>query len=115
MDVDDLMLLAPDQAMTQINANKIVGTGFPTDEGCRLAESLLSNPAIDWSSLEIDLTQCDSALLISAFFNSFLQTVYERESERLPQAREVRWKLEFPFQRANVDEWMRDFQPFSVH
>lgn len=109
------MLLAPDHAMTHINANRIVGTGFPTEEGSRLAESLLKDPTVEWQSLEIDLTQCDSALLISAFFNSFLQTVHERASEKLPHAREVRWNLEFPFQRANVEEWMRDFQPFSVH
>lgn len=108
------MLVDTEAPMAPINANRIVGTRFPTDEGRRLAEVLLSRFS-DWSTLRIDLTSCDSALLISAFFNSFLQTVSEKDLSRLNDARKIDWNLQYSFQKSNVEEWMRDFQPYSVY
>lgn len=100
--------------MTTIKASRIVGKGFPTDEGEKLANYLLAKPERDWSSLAIDLTGCDSGLLISAFFNAFLQTIYENSASDLDDARLIVWKLDFSFQRENVAEWMKDFRPFTM-
>jgi hypothetical protein len=101
--------------MSKINAKSIVRNGFPPDEGKRLAEELLHKDDLCFSGLEVDLTECDSALLITAFFNAFLQTVHEVAPTRLDEAREIVWDLEFDFQRENVSELMKDFVPYSVH
>jgi hypothetical protein len=101
--------------MTKVNAKSMVKNGFPTDEGKRLAEELLCRDGLNFRTLSVDLTECDSAMLISAFFNAFLQTVHEQVPARLDEAREIAWELEFDFQRENVAEWMKDFEPFSVH
>ncbi|MEZ4297741.1 MAG: hypothetical protein R3B70_22480 [Polyangiaceae bacterium] len=94
-----------------INANAICGTGFPTDEGTRLADNLLSQVNLDWSDVTIDVQKLPSGLLISAFFNGFLQRIYDTQPELLEKARSVRWILKFAFQRENVSRWMADFKP----
>jgi len=99
--------------MTMIDGHKMVGTGFPTDEGRRLAELLLRD-GTQMERLEVDLTQCDSGLLISAFFNAFLQAMHEKGADFLDKARKISWRLEFDFQRRNVSEWMQDFQPYTM-
>lgn len=101
-------------SVTVIKASKVIRNGFPTDEGEKLALYLLNNRDQNWSDLEIDLTDCDSGLLISAFFNAFLQKIHEKSAERLDDARLIHWKLEFGFQRENVAEWMNDFHPCTV-
>jgi hypothetical protein len=93
-----------------VDARKHVGISFPTEEGARLADSLLQLES-DWSQLSIDLRTMPAGLLISAFFNGFLQRVHEKKPELLPTARIVKWQLAHPFQEKNVREWMRDFQP----
>ena len=100
--------------MSGIKADEIVGRGFPTDEGERLAKALLDNPQFNWARDLVDLTGCDSALLISAFFNAFLQTVHDRDARLLDQARQIQWQLEFDFQQENVSTWMKDFEPHSL-
>lgn len=109
------MVLSVESVMSKINAKSIVRNGFPTDEGKRLAEELLRKDGLCFPELAVDLTECDSALLISAFFNAFLQTIHEKAPTRLDDAREITWDLEFDFQRENVAEWMKDFEPYSVH
>lgn len=95
-----------------IDVNRIVGVGFPPDEGIRLAKVLLDK-FTDWSSLHLDLKNCDCALLISAFFNSFLQTVFEIDPTKLEHARKIKWEARYEFQKNSVEEWMRDFQPMN--
>ncbi len=102
-------------AMNRVNAKRLVGKGFPTDEGEELARALLGKADLDFYSLTVDLTHCDSALLISAFFNAFLQEIFNQRPDLLDVARKIDWELEFDFQRENVGEWMHDFQPYLVH
>ena len=101
--------------MTVIDGNRMIGTGFPPDEGVRLAVNLLSKTDLDWTELTIDLTRGDAAMLISAFFNSFLQTIYEQATERFDEARKIQWTLKYQFQNESVREWICDFEPAAVH
>lgn len=94
-----------------INATEIVGVGFPPDEGKKLAARLLSADGTNWDDLEIDVTTLAPSLLISAFFNGFLQTIFDKSAPLLEQARKVRWRLRFDFQKANVEKWMKHFKP----
>lgn len=96
-----------------IDANTIIGRGFPTEEGRKLADHLLHDKDIDWSDLTVDLRGCPSGLLISAFFNAFLMQVHESQSDLLDEARNINWRLDFDFQQHNVGQWMREFQPPS--
>jgi hypothetical protein len=95
----------------EIDAKPIVRTGFPPDEGKFLADKLLDRPDVDWGDLAIDISKLPPALLISAFFNGFLQEIYDRRRELLDRDRRVRWNVQFDFQLENVAKWMRDFRP----
>ncbi len=85
--------------------------GFPPDAGKALADKLLSDAGTDWSDVEVDLIDNPSSALISSFFNGFLQGVVEDNPSLLPQARRVKWRLRFDFQKENVARWMKDFKP----
>lgn len=93
-----------------IKANEYVGRGFPPDEGKKLATALLGRE-LHWDDLEIDVAGLAPALLISAFFNGFLQEVFDRNQSLLNKAKKVKWILQFPFQREHVDTWMTHFKP----
>lgn len=97
---------------TTIDATQIVKRAFPPEEGAALAQTLLAKSDTDWSDLVIDLRALPSSLLISAFFNSFLQTIYQQQPTLLERARKIRWEVKFPFQRENVTDWMKKFEPF---
>ena len=94
----------------RIDGRDVVGRGFPPDEGKKLAEALLARTP-DWSDLEIDLSEIAPALLISAFFNGFLQAVHEQKPELLESAKKVKWVMQYEFQLANVKKWMEHFKP----
>jgi len=95
-----------------VNGNKLVGTGFPTDEGKNLASHLLDQQDLDWSDLVIDLSKCPSSLLISAFFNAFWQEFADENGALLDDARKIRWQLAFSFQKNNVELWAKEFRPY---
>ncbi len=95
---------------TTIQAREYLGSGFPPKEGARLADALLREVA-DWDDLTVDLTKCSPGLLISAFFNAFLQRIYDQKPELLPKARKVRWDLAYPFQQENAARWVQEFAP----
>jgi len=94
-----------------IRAIDRVGSGFPPDEGERLAETLISDNRLNWDALDIDLRGCPAGLLISAFFNAFLQKIHEDASEHFEQAKAIKWQTDFPFQEKNVAEWIARFKP----
>lgn len=96
-----------------IKAKDLVGTSFPPEEGSRLATVLLDRTDVTWSKLTIDLSELPSSLLISAFFNAFLQAVFEKKPELLPTAKSIDWQLKFDFQKKNVQSWMDHFTPFT--
>jgi len=95
---------------TTIIGREILKNGFPPDEGRRLAEAVLNNDSVDLDDVEIDLTAMKPALLISGFFNSFLQRVYELKPQLLEVARTVSWRLDFEFQQAAVKRWVDAFK-----
>ena len=96
-----------------INAREYVGAGFPPNEGERLAQWLMNQDIASWGSLVIDLDDCPPALLISAFFNAFLQHIFEHQPKRLEEAKSITWKARFPFQDRNIKEWVAAFAPFT--
>ena len=97
--------------ITMVNAHDHVGTGFPPEEGTKLAKALLEKENVDWGHLTIDVSDLPSSLLISAFFNGFLQRVYDTNPGVFGQSRNITWKLAFDFQRKNVARWMEVFKP----
>ncbi|HVA50916.1 MAG TPA: hypothetical protein VNH11_31530 [Pirellulales bacterium] len=96
-----------------IDAREVVGAGFPPTEGERLAVWLMEQGDLDWHDLTIDVRRCPPALLISAFFNAFLQKIFEVEPARLELARSIKWQPTFPFQEKNIKEWVDAFSPFT--
>jgi hypothetical protein len=96
-----------------LHAVEVLNSGYPPDEGKRLALHLLKQPDVDWENLLIDLHKLPVELLISPFFNAFLQTVHDERPELLDKARAVRWDAEFDFQDENIRSWMTEFHPFE--
>jgi hypothetical protein len=99
---------------TSIDARKYVGSGFPSDEGARLARGLLDLPQAWWDSdSEIDLRELPSALLISSFFNGALQAIHDARPAALARARKFKWRVKYDFQRENIEQWMKSFTPVT--
>lgn len=96
----------------KVDASKFVGNTFPTREGSKLAKALLEQHVV-WNDLEVDLTHLPASLLISAFFNSFLQTLFEEDPLLVNEARQVKWHPKFPFQQRNIVSWVERFQPHT--
>lgn len=96
-----------------IHARGIVGSGFPPEEGTHLADNLLQRKGVDWAQLQIDLRGCPAGLLISAFFNGFLQRIVDKDPSLLDKAREIQWQLDYPFQKENIGRWMHGFRPHT--
>lgn len=94
-----------------IHARGIVGAGFPPEEGTHLADDILKRKSIDWAQLHIDLRGCPAGLLISAFFNGFLQRIVDKNPALLEKARRIHWQLDYPFQKENISRWMHGFRP----
>lgn len=94
-----------------VDAKEYVGLGFPPEEGKKLAAALLAQgQRVDWRDLTIDVTNCPASLLISAFFNGFLQEVHDQKADLLPAAQKIEWEMKFPFQKENVRRWMAEFK-----
>ncbi|XXY51383.1 hypothetical protein WME91_09595 [Sorangium sp. So ce269] len=91
----------------------MVGTGLPPEEGRKLSETLLAIADISWADLEIDARGLPPDLLISAFFNGFLESVIKNRPALLRKAKRVKWRLSFQFQEENVARWMRNFRPLD--
>lgn len=96
-----------------IDARQYVGSGFPPSEGELLADKLVAMNLPSWNELIVDVSNCPPALLISAFFNAFLQRVFELHPDRLQEARAISWKSRFPFQDKNIKEWIEGFAPYT--
>lgn len=95
----------------KVIAKNYVGAGFPPEEGAKFARVLLSKET-DWNDLTIDVRDLPASLIISAFFNGFLQRIFNERPAVLPQARRIKWELAYPFQQENVARWMKDFEPY---
>jgi hypothetical protein len=94
-------------------ATPYIGRGLPNEEGRRIALVLLhqypeSLPAI------VDLRGCLPGLMISGFFNGFLQQVHESAPTKLEQARQLQWRLDehLSWCQCRISQWVRAFQPY---
>ena len=94
-----------------IKAAELIGNSFPTNEGEKFAEILITDENIDWDGLEIDLRGCRAAVLISGFFNAFFQKIHEDAPMHLNQAKAIKWQTNFPFQDRNIAQWVSWFKP----
>ena len=94
-----------------VNGNEMVGTGFPTEEGQKLASQLLKRDDIEWNGLVVDISKCPSSLLISAFFNAFWQEIADEKNTLLDDARNIKWQTAFSFQKDNIATWATEFNP----
>ena len=97
--------------MYEFNANTCVGTNFPPNEGAKLAQMLLQQADVDWDELTVNLKGLPASLLISAFFNGFLDQIFTVRPDVLDTARRIKWRLDHTFQEDNVSRWMQDFTP----
>jgi len=95
--------------MMNIDARMIVATGFPPDEGKKLAQHVLKE-CPELQDLEINVSRCPAALLIAAFFSSFLLEIHDNRPELLADARNISWVAKHPFQQENIARWMKDFE-----
>ncbi len=93
-----------------VDANRIVGRGFPPDEGKRLARALLDQET-EWESLQIDVSRLVPVTLVSSFFGGFLQEIYEQRKDVLLTARKIKWLTEFPFQQSVIGMAMTGYNP----
>jgi hypothetical protein len=62
--------------------------------------------------LTIDVRRLPARILISAFFGSFFQQIYEANPAILDLARKIRWDVDHAFQKENIDKWSLSFDPF---
>lgn len=92
-----------------MDAREIVGTGFPPDEGQKLAQHVLKESS-DLQGLEINVCRCPAALLISCFFSSFLTQINDSRPDLLDDARKISWVAKHQFQQDNIARWMEDFK-----
>ena len=92
-----------------IEVRKYVGSGFPPDEGEKLANILLKEDT--WDGLTLDVRGCQNGVLISSFVNAFLQRIADRQQDRLPAARKLEWTTAFEFQSENIRTWVERFEP----
>lgn len=91
----------------------LVDGRFPPDQGRAAADVILGlNQPL--AGLEVDLHGFRPESLISAFFSSFLQRVFEVKPELVDEARKIKWRAPFPFQEENIQRWMSTFQPYGV-
>ena len=97
--------------MATIEVKNIVSGGFPPDQGKILAEQLLQDNSLRWDDLQIDLGGIPASLIISAFFNGFLQEIYDRRSADLEKARKLYWVVPYDFQKKSIEKWVREFKP----
>jgi hypothetical protein len=84
---------------------------FPTDAGAELARELLESETPFGSA--VDLTAYPPAMLISGFFQAFLQHVHDHAPTELARARKTEWIVKYDFQRTHITQWVRDFVPRS--
>lgn len=98
----------------KITARTVVGNGFPTDEGAAFARHLLEvvdEAGVELRDVTVDLRGLPHAMIISAFFNSFLQEVHDRRASALEAARSIAWSPAFDFQRGLIAGWAEEFSP----
>ena len=98
---------------TIINAHERTYGKYPDNDGANIAKILLESSNTNWNDIIINLRKLNTEIIISVFFSSFLQTIYDMGREHLDDARKIKWEVNFNFQSANIERWMQEFQPFE--
>ena len=63
------------------------------------------------NEVEIDVSECNVALLTEAFFQSFLAVVHRQLPEELGNARSTRWVFPDGYDDRNVELWLSPRPP----
>lgn len=94
-----------------VATDHINASGWPPDEGRKLADAILA--AYDpWPSPRIQVNlNLPAAMLVGTFINSLLQRVHEKRPEALVLARQTKWHAPFAFQRELISGWTASFKP----
>ena len=95
--------------METIQAHELVGVGFPTEEGAKLATAIIDR-GCDLSQVAVDLRELPASMLISGFFHGYLLKFQTSKPELLEKARATRWVLRHPFQTENATRWTKEFR-----
>lgn len=90
-----------------IRLHHTVGSGFPSVEGERLADSFLKSPPAEPGFLEVDLRKVEPKTLITAFFFAFFERVLEENRSRFNEATRICWLTDYEFQ-ADLVKMARD-------
>jgi hypothetical protein len=96
-----------------IDAIEYIKDGLPYGAGGNLAKAILDmdlSPE-DWGRLVVDITKLPTELVISSFFNAFLQMISDHDQNLLDLAKETGWYANFDFQYDNILRWMEEFKP----
>lgn len=96
-----------------IRASLYITDGLPYGAGGNLAKAILDKGLAreEWDNLVIDIQGIPSGMLISAFFNSFLQMIADHDQGYLESVKGALWLTDFAFQSENIERWMEDFEP----
>jgi hypothetical protein len=95
----------------KIDAGGHLGYRLPSINGASLAEAVMQVTDVPWSDIVIDAHRCPPELLISAFYNSFWQRIYEIQPQRLEEAKAIPWEFDYEVKQ-EVLEYLRDhFKP----
>lgn len=95
-----------------IDATQHIKDGLPYGAGGNLAKAILDMDlsSEDWEKLVIDITKLPTELVISSFFNAFLQMISDHDQSLLDLAKETGWYANFDFQYSNILRWMEEFK-----
>ncbi len=86
------------------------GVGFPNDIGKALADHVLTHGR-SLDDVVISLKGLPASLLIGGFFFGFLQRIYDKDPDRLGEARLIIWSADFDFQEEFASDCMKEFTP----
>ena len=97
--------------LRKIDAGYHVGYRLPSINGASLAEAVMKVTDVPWSDIVIVANWCPPELLISTFYNSFYQRIYEEQPQRLEEAKAIPWEHHYDFQRDNQEYVRTHFEP----
>lgn len=103
----DINLHKPEIAV--IKAVEIVhARELPETAGKRLAEEAIKRNVN--FPLEIDVSNISPAMLISALFLSFYDTIAETAPDQLEASKAIKWRTKHDFQQEHITRWTKEFK-----
>ena len=103
--------------MTEISLHSYIGRLFPDEEGrsfgLSLVKAQITSEPVCFSDLTIDATKVAPGMLISGFFNSLFQILYNCNPLVFNEFKKVKWKFRFKFQEENFEIYLKNFLPYK--